>query len=42
MKLFESGSIGNLKLKNRVVMAPMGIDYIDDDFGFQNKQLTIM
>ena len=40
MKLFESGSIGNLKLKNRVVMAPMGIDYIDDDFGFSEQAIN--
>lgn len=40
MKLFESGKIGSLKLQNRVVMAPMGIDYIDEDFGFSEKAIN--
>lgn len=39
MKLFNEGRIGTLSLKNRVVMAPMGIDYIDSDYGFSEKAI---
>lgn len=39
MKLFEEGKIGNMFLKNRVVMAPMGIDYVDPDYGFSEKSI---
>lgn len=39
MKMFEPGRIGNLVLKNRIVMAPMGIDYVDPDHGFSQKSI---
>lgn len=39
MKLFNDGHIGSLSLKNRIVMAPMGIDYIDEDYGFSEKAI---
>ena len=39
MKLFNEGRIGTLSLKNRIVMAPMGIDYIDQDYGFSEKAI---
>ena len=39
MNLFNEGKIGSLSLKNRVVMAPMGIDYIDPDYGFSEKAI---
>ena len=39
MKLFNEGHIGTLSLKNRIVMAPMGIDYIDEDYGFSEKAM---
>ncbi len=39
MKLFNEGNIGSLSLKNRVVMAPMGIDYIDPDYGFSERAI---
>ncbi len=39
MKLFNDGKIGTLSLKNRIVMAPMGIDYIDEDYGFSEKAI---
>ncbi len=31
MKLFEPGKIGNLELKNRVVMSAMGTEYLEED-----------
>jgi len=39
MKLFSEGRIGTLSLKNRIAMAPMGIDYIDPDYGFSEKAI---
>jgi 2-enoate reductase len=39
MMILEHGKIGNLTLKNRIVMAPMGIDYIDEDFGFSERSI---
>jgi 2-enoate reductase len=39
MKMFEPGKIGSLVLKNRVAMAPMGIDYVDHDYGFSQKSI---
>lgn len=39
MELFKSGRIGNVLLKNRIVMAPMGIDYVDPDFGFSERSI---
>ncbi|MDV4151615.1 NAD(P)/FAD-dependent oxidoreductase [Clostridium sp. AL.422] len=40
MKLFNEGRIGTIILRNRIAMAPMGIDYIDDDFGFSEKAIN--
>ena len=37
--ILEHGKIGNLTLKNRIVMAPMGIDYVDEDFGFSERSI---
>lgn len=37
MKLFESGKIGKMKLKNRVFMAPMGCSLEDTDGGFSQQ-----
>lgn len=39
MMILEHGKIGNLTLKNRIVMAPMGIDYVDEDFGFSERSI---
>ncbi len=39
MKMFEPGKIGSLVLKNRIAMAPMGIDYVDPDHGFSQKSI---
>lgn len=39
MKIFEPGKIGHVTVKNRIMMAPMGIDYVDDDFGFSEKSI---
>lgn len=39
MKMFQCGKIGNELIKNRIVMAPMGIDYIDPDYGFSEKSI---
>lgn len=36
MKLFEKGKIGNVELKNRIVMTPMGTN-ADPDGGFMDK-----
>ena len=33
MKLFESGNIGVMKLKNRIIMAPMGVGAMADSDG---------
>jgi 2,4-dienoyl-CoA reductase-like NADH-dependent reductase (Old Yellow Enzyme family)/thioredoxin reductase len=38
-RLFESGKIGNLELKNRLVMAPIGIEGCDPE-GFVTDQLV--
>lgn len=39
MMILEHEKIGNLTLKNRIVMAPMGIDYVDEDFGFSERSI---
>lgn len=39
MKLFESGKIGNMKLRNRIFMAPMGSATEDTDGGFSNTSI---
>jgi 2-enoate reductase len=39
MKLFEKGTIGNLKLKNRIVMMPMAVD-ADPDGGFSEANVA--
>jgi len=33
MKLFESGKIGKLTMKNRIVMAPMGLGGLEESYG---------
>jgi 2,4-dienoyl-CoA reductase-like NADH-dependent reductase (Old Yellow Enzyme family) len=30
-KLFEPGAIGNMKIRNRIVMPPMATNYADND-----------
>lgn len=37
--MFTPGKIGNVLLKNRIVMAPMGIDYVDPDYGFSERSI---
>ena len=37
--LFEEVKIGNLELKNRVVMAPMGFAHTDPDGGYSERQI---
>ncbi|HHU63242.1 MAG TPA: FAD-dependent oxidoreductase [Clostridiales bacterium] len=37
--LFEKVKIGNLELKNRVVMNPMGFSHTDPDGGFSDRQI---
>jgi 2-enoate reductase len=37
--LFEKVKIGNLELKNRVVMAPMGFAHTDADGGYSDRQI---
>ncbi|WP_040211074.1 NAD(P)/FAD-dependent oxidoreductase [Clostridium polynesiense] len=39
MELFKEGQIGSMVIKNRIVMAPMGIDYIDPDYGFSEQSI---
>lgn len=39
MNLLKEGKLGSMLLKNRIVMAPMGIDYIDPDYGFSQKSI---
>lgn len=39
MKLFESGQIGSMKLKNRIFMAPMGSSTEDLDGGFSREAI---
>ncbi|MCZ7661777.1 MAG: NAD(P)/FAD-dependent oxidoreductase [Thermoleophilia bacterium] len=38
-RLFEPGSIGKLKLRNRVVMAPMGTGYGDPDGNYSQRDI---
>jgi 2-enoate reductase len=37
--LFEKVKIGNLELKNRIVMAPMGFAHTDPDGGYSDRQI---
>lgn len=37
-RLFEPGHIGKLEIKNRIVMAPMGVSYATDPGGFANQR----
>lgn len=37
--LFEKVKIGNLELKNRVVMDPMGFSHTDSDGGYSDRQI---
>ena len=39
MKLFEPGKIGKLSIKNRIVMAPMGMGPIADFYGRFSQRL---
>jgi 2-enoate reductase len=39
MEMFKPGKIGNVLLSNRIIMAPMGIDYIDPDYGFAERSI---
>ena len=37
--LFEEVKIGNLELKNRIVMDPMGFSHTDSDGGYSDRQI---
>jgi 2,4-dienoyl-CoA reductase-like NADH-dependent reductase (Old Yellow Enzyme family)/thioredoxin reductase len=39
-KLFEPGKIGNLEIKNRIVMPPMGVGYSDGDGKVSKRQIA--
>lgn len=39
MEVLEKGNIGKMKLKNRIVMTPMGTAY-DPDGGFSKRNIN--
>ena len=41
-KLFEPGYIGNLEIKNRIVMAPMGTGYEDVNGSINERQINYL
>ena len=42
MKLFERAAIGNVKLKNRIIMSPMGTSSdVDGGFSTQSKDYYV-